>query len=579
VSWPAAFLASVAVVFGAGGCLPEGDPGIGERAMAARGLSGLVAGPGDTRPLLFLRWMDGRNYAGQPARVLDLYHLPPGEQTPRQVQEDVVTPLQFDARGRLYLQYGWALDQDAGTKTDPDFSVLHQLRRVDLLAGITTELGWVHQLWASPDTTHMVVHLPGDRWLTRTLDDRAREIAAGPGSRMRFIGEDVCVLAGHALTCVLLEGAAPLRPTSREVLNLAGLRAGGGAPEMVVVVPDDRARAAGIEEATQLWLVRLRDLPGQPREYLLAGGRRLDTDDVGSGESHVAVLEGEPAGLIRLRLLSFGSGAPVVRELGLPPVASPPDPEERLPWSRPRLRPGRAEAWVLATDGQLAILRADGTHQLLRVAPGSATEPYAETFEATVLWTSDALAFETTSGAPPTVRREMFTADGRWWAYRRGGLIHLADADNPGAPSLVQTPVTALRGVADILGQDRVVMWSSFGYADQVRLRLYDRTTLAPLGELDEVRRVVVGRRGMLALVKGRPVRDVLSLSPGQLVLATTDGAAPGPVQLLADNVTQFAVVIGCVGCDPIQAGHRLAYVVHARVPWKYDGLWMAELP
>jgi hypothetical protein len=112
-----------------------------------------------------------------------------------------------------------------------------------------------------------------------------------------------------------------------------------------------------------------------------------------------------------------------------------------------------------------------------------------------------------------------------------------------------------------------------------VQVRLHDRDTLAPLGALDEVRRVIVGRRGMLALVTGRLIQDLTSLSPGKLVLATTDGEVPGPVQLLAENVTQFALASGCSGCDPLQAGTRLAYLVHARVPWKYDGLWMADLP
>jgi hypothetical protein len=304
----------------------------------------------------------------------------------------------------------------------------------------------------------------------------------------------------------------------------------------------------------------------------------LAADEVTSGESQVAVLDGDAPGSIRLRLMTFGSGPPVTHEMLLPPIPSPRGPDEHLPWSRPRLRPGRAEAWVLSTDGLLAILRADGSRELLRVAPGSGADLGAQTFAADVLWTADALAFEVTQGAPASVRRELFTADGRWWVFRQGGLIHLADADNPGAPSRLQTPVTALRGVADILGQDRLVTWSSVGYADQVRLRLYDRNTLAPLGTLDEVRRVVIGRRGMLALVTGRAIIESDSLSPGQLVLATTDGRAPGPVELLADNVTQFAVVTGCAGCDPIQAGHRLAYLVHGRVPWKYDGLWMADL-
>ncbi len=370
----AALLAGVAVtvVFGAGGCLPEGGPGIGERVLVARGISGMVAGQGDSKPLLYTRWMDGQNYAGQPARVLDLFHIPPGQQSAQRVQEDVATPFEFDARGRLYLRYGWAVDQTEMRPTSP-YKNLEQLRRVDLAAGTTTELGWIHEkrLFASPGLSHMVVHLPGDRWLTRTLDDRAREIAAGLQSRLFWVGEDACVLDEHRLTCVLLEAGEPFRPTSRPVLFLDGLHTGGGAPEMVVVVADEAARAAGREEATQLWLVRLRDVPGQPREYLLAGGRKLETKDVASTGSQVAVLDGQPAGPVRLRLMSFGAGGPVTRELPLPPVAYSPDPEQ-LPWSPPRIRPGRSEAWVLATDGQLAILRADGSHEFLRVAPSAA---------------------------------------------------------------------------------------------------------------------------------------------------------------------------------------------------------------
>ena len=114
----------------------------------ARGLSALVAGQGDSRPLLFTRWMDGQNYAGQPSRVLDLYHIPPGQQTRQRVQEDVHPPLQFDARGRLYLQYGWALDRSCDHAAGFQVYELHQLRRVDLAAGTTTELGWIHQTGA-----------------------------------------------------------------------------------------------------------------------------------------------------------------------------------------------------------------------------------------------------------------------------------------------------------------------------------------------------------------------------------------------------------------------------------------------
>ena len=565
------------VVLGAGGCLPEGGPGIGERVFAARGVESLVSGVGETRPLLFTRWMDGRNYAGQPARVRDLYHLPAAQPKAVRVQEDVEIPFQFDARGRLYLLYGWAADPDAAVNAEQEFPVLRQLRRVDLLAGVTTELGWVHRLWMSPATTHMVVHLPGNRWLSRTLDDRAREIVGSPLSRLQFAGEDACVLDLRRLTCILQESGEPLLVTDREVLAFAGLRAGTGVPELVITVPDEAARAAGRTEATQLWLVRLRDVPGQPRETFLAGGRELRSDDVASGESQVAVLEGEPEGPVRLRVLRFGAAAPTVREWTLPPSARVVETTGQLPWSPPSFRPGRGEVWVLGTDGQLAIARADGPLDLLRVAGGA--DDGEATLTAQVIWTADELIFENRNGATPQARREMFTSDARWWVYRRGDQIHLTDADDPGAPSRLQTQVTSVRGVADILGQGRLILWSSIGYADLVRVRSFDRDTLTPLGDLDEVRRLVVGRRGMLALTTGRPSRGGGDLSPGQMVMLTHDGISPGPLQVLADNVTQFALTTSCLDCDPLQPGSPLAYLVHGRVPWKYDGLWMAELP
>ena len=48
---------------------------------------------------------------------------------------------------------------------------------------------------------------------------------------------------------------------------------------------------------------------------------------------------------------------------------------------------------------------------------------------------------------------------------------------------------------------------------------------------------------------------------------------------VIGQNVSQFALLNGCPTCDPVAAGTRLAYTVHARVPWKYDGLWVGELP
>ena len=93
---------------------------------------------------------------------------------------------------------------------------------------------------------------------------------------------------------------------------------------------------------------------------------------------------------------------------------------------------------------------------------------------------------------------------------------------------------------------------------------------------MDEVRQAVVGARGTLALT-GYQGGDWLSLTPGTLVLGAL-GADRKPV-LIGQNVSQFALLTGCPTCDPVAPGTRLAYTVHARVPWKHDGLWLGELP
>jgi hypothetical protein len=51
-----------------------------------------------------------------------------------------------------------------------------------------------------------------------------------------------------------------------------------------------------------------------------------------------------------------------------------------------------------------------------------------------------------------------------------------------------------------------------------------------------------------------------------------------GAETLLAQNVSEFALPT-CAGCDPTAPGTPFAYVVQARVPWRYEGLWTGELP
>lgn len=64
--------------------------------------------------------------------------------------------------------------------------------------------------------------------------------------------------------------------------------------------------------------------------------------------------------------------------------------------------------------------------------------------------------------------------------------------------------------------------------------------------------------------------------APGELAVVDL---STGAETRLARNVTGFALAPACAGCDRTDPGAWFAYVVHARVPWKYDGLWSGSLP
>jgi hypothetical protein len=64
--------------------------------------------------------------------------------------------------------------------------------------------------------------------------------------------------------------------------------------------------------------------------------------------------------------------------------------------------------------------------------------------------------------------------------------------------------------------------------------------------------------------------------APGTLMSYDLATGAGTP---LAHNVTQLALAPPCPACDVTAPGAQLLYVVQARVPHRYDGLWRATLP
>ena len=558
--WPAKLpgrLACAALVLVGliGGCLPETGPGIGQRVLPGRGLASLAAGVGEHRPLFF-------SMPSQPGqRALDLYLLRPGQPAPELLVSDAVEPPTFDARGRVYVRHTPA-------RTGQGDVFVYQLRQIDLAAGAPRELGIISRLSPSPGATHLVLVRPDRRRDSLTLAGELRPLPVGPSGAMRFVGEDVCWVDQRRLDCALAEGGPPVHPTDLPVSRVLPLPSGSGRPHLLVITVDPSTRPP--VEFLQFWRVRLRPGPGEPAELLLGRGRPLGEVIVSADAAWFAFVDLPGSGVPRLRLINAATPSEVSMDLQ-PGTADFED--ERIAsfgWSDPRFRPGRNEIWSLGPGGTLAILRADGSQDLHRpVGPARRAPDVLE-------WVGDRLTFYPTMFEADQPRvRNMFSADGRWWVYREGDRIHLADADDPAAPSRLQLPPADDRGVIDIQGRNRLGLWRSVG-SRRVQLHLHAADSLAPLATVDEVRQVVVGRRGVLALT-GFQGRDRDLLMPGTLSLAALDGGQPSMV--IGHNVTQFVLLSGCPTCDPVAAGTRLAYTVHARVPWKYDGLWMGELP
>jgi hypothetical protein len=107
-----------------------------------------------------------------------------------------------------------------------------------------------------------------------------------------------------------------------------------------------------------------------------------------------------------------------------------------------------------------------------------------------------------------------------------------------------------------------------------------DRRDIAVV-DLDSLTVRPLGERAGTVVASGRRVVAVLDKlsewwAPGMLYSLDL---ATGARTLLAGNATEFVLTPACPGCDPTAPGAALSYVVQARVPFRYDGLWRAALP
>ncbi len=555
------------------GCLPETGPGIGTRANDGRNYGWLASGPGpgERKPLLFTRVAGLRTtgvFGMGREPIQDLFVLRSGHSRPELLAANHAAGLggpaasqrpQYDARGRMYLLHSMALF----TSTQEPAS--YQLRRVDLAAGTTEELGPVRSFLISPGGTHLVLERGEDRetsvWVSRTLDDLERSLPKGDP---QFAGEDVCMLYQGQLTCLLVEGGPQVSPTREAVLYIVPVPSAGGSP--AVLVATGAVSQSGVAAEVNLHLHRLRE-PGAAQA--LASGSTLSRALVSPDGRWITFLErrreGAAGSLRRMRLLSLEGAGAFEMDLPPPPVALPGNAAADAFFPEPTFRPGRAEAWLVMPAGELAILRGDGTSAVLGVPPEGVRRPWG------MRW----LGEQQPDFSPQTGNEDWsspFTADGRRFLYQGDDFLYLIDADAPAGPSLLQVPMREFYGVADILGTGQLATWTST-QSERVVLRMLDGTTLAERYAVANVRHVRISAARTLALVADQAA-DVQGV-PADLVLAGGGGA---PVTL-ATNVVDFALLPGCRDCDPLGAGATVAYVVRARVPWKHDGLWLADLP
>ena len=419
----------------------------------------------------------------------------------------------------------------------------------------------------SPGGTHLVLERGEDReasvWVSRTLDDLERPL---PKGGPQFAGEDVCMLDQRQLNCLLVEGGPQVSPTREPVLYIVPVPSAGGSP--AVLVATGAVSQSGVAAEVNLHLHRLRE-PGAA--HALASGSTLSRALVSPDGRWITFLErrreGAAGSLRRMRLLSLEGAGAFDMDLPPPPAALPGNAAADAFFPEPTFRPGRAEAWLVMPAGELAILRGDGTSAVLGVPPEGVRRPSG------MRWLGEEQLDFSPQNSNANPSSHPFTADGRRFLYQGDDFLYLIDADAPAGPSLLQVPISEHHyGVADILGTGQLATWTST-QSERVVLRVLDGTTLAERYAVANVRHAWISAARTLALVADRAA-DVQGV-PADLVLAGGGGA---PVNL-ATNVVDFALLPGCWDCDPLGAGATVAYVVRARVPWKHDGLWLADLP
>jgi hypothetical protein len=543
------------------GCLAEGGPGVGRQVLAERGVADVAfapAAPGAFAPrVLFTRSataVETTETAAQQAR--DLYLLAPDDGEPRLAASGLAPQVRstffWDARGRLYLHRDIHREPLGGAGVD----LVHwDLLRVDLDGGAPVSLGRVRAERLSPGRMRLhLATLDGPGLVLRIADDV--QLACGSAVRQtRFEGEELFFADREGLSRLPADAEAPqllvprataFRPINAPLADLLARRptADGKDVELVLV-------QLGPSGATLRPLVQ-RPIVGDPF--------------VSPDRARLAWLERTslPDQLI-LQVTSLGNGPAATAPVSERP-ASAPDPSAALPSSPPpsidiSFRPQTEEVWAFVEE-RLFVLRPQGlttaervVHTFTRIGPGRAGDRLADDLPA--------------RGRP---RGSLFTADGkRWIFYGTDDRQRLGNPDDLSDQGIAVSTVSSTGNLLELDPGRRLAVFLSPG-VDRSDLYLLDLDGGGLRLLAQDVGTTLFGKQRVLAIARKLGDRR----ATGDLVLVELDSGAE---IVLARNVSEFAVPPACEGCDPTAPGTPLAYVVQARVPWRYEGLWMGQLP
>ncbi len=396
-----------------------------------------------------------------------------------------------------------------------------------------------------------------------------------------FVGEEIFYLQDGSLRR-MGDPAAPASVVLGEDL-LSMEIVGRGSTRSALLVASEREHK----------LVVLRsDSPGTPDVFPL---QRPVADPVLAADGRrLALFERLTAEAGRIRIIDLESGRETEASLPLPPPPPPDDPsatwpppgrappgEPGSPDKRPALReylaelefrPSSEELWCFLGD-QLAVVGSDGKAHIHPGRGASLTRFDSSAFVSEEVFNEGFWRFSRSRAGLDG--RSRFSADGRFWSFEDGrDLGFVGNADDPGAE-----PSLRLFGDRDVdwnlhevVPGRWVAFWvtQDFGNRD---LYLVDLQKRANRLLARNVARAQFGLTRAVLLTRALHSEDG---GPGDLVVVDL---ASGLETLLARNVTSFALRPPCPDCYPVQAGATVAYVVQARVPWRYDGLWSGSLP